>query len=362
MTVKVPFLGGGFGAKVYVKAEALAAALALLVRRPVKIALTMEEQFYTITKHATTFRIKSGITKDGRIVARECDVYWNGGAYADIGPRVAQKSGFTAAGPYDIENVRIDSYEVYTNRPPAGALRGFGIPQLVWAYECHTDLLAREIGMDPLEFRRKNILADGRPQATGTIMQDAAIGKVLDAVAERMNWQRAVRPRHRNAPSRARARHRLQGVDLAHHVGRHRQCQRRRQRRALHQHDRHGAGLRHRDGADRRRNARHQDRGREGDPRQHRCRALRHGHARFALDLPHGQRGEARRRRRARQARRARRRSRPSRRHQLRVQRDLQETLRHAGRQRHRHRHVHSVLQADRLQDRPVRQRHARSG
>ena len=110
-------------------------------------------------------------------------VYWNGGAYADIGPRVAQKSGFTAAGPYDIENVRIDSYEVYTNRPPAGALRGFGIPQLVWAYECHTDLLAREIGMDPLEFRRKNILADGRPQATGTIMQDAAIGKVLDAIA-----------------------------------------------------------------------------------------------------------------------------------------------------------------------------------
>ena len=64
-----------------------------------KIALTMEEQFYTITKHATTFRIKSGITKDGRVVARECDVYWNGGAYADIGPRVAQKSGFTAAGP-----------------------------------------------------------------------------------------------------------------------------------------------------------------------------------------------------------------------------------------------------------------------
>ena len=188
VSVKVPFLGGGFGAKVYVKSEALAAALALLARRPVKIALTMEEQFYTITKHATTFRIKSGITKDGRVVARECDVYWNGGAYADIGPRVAQKSGFTAAGPYDIENVRIDSYEVYTNRPPAGALRGFGIPQLVWAYECHTDLLAREIGMDPLEFRRKNILVDGRPHATGTIMQDAAIGKVLDAVAERMNW------------------------------------------------------------------------------------------------------------------------------------------------------------------------------
>jgi CO/xanthine dehydrogenase Mo-binding subunit len=188
VSVRVPFLGGGYGAKVYVKMEPLAVAAALIVRRPVKIALTMEEQFYTISKHATTFRIKSGVMKDGKVVARACDVWWNGGAYADIGPRVAQKSGFTAAGPYDIENVRIDSAEVYTNRPPAGALRGFGVPQLVWAYESHTDLIAREIGMDPVEFRRRNILRDGRPQATGTIMKDAAIDKVLERLAERMNW------------------------------------------------------------------------------------------------------------------------------------------------------------------------------
>ena len=188
VSVRVPFLGGGYGAKVYVKMEALAAALALLVKRPVKIALTMEEQFYTISKHATTFRIKSGVSKDGRVVARRCDVWWNGGAYADIGPRVAQKTGFTAAGPYDIEHVRIDSTEVYTNRPPAGALRGFGVPQLVWAYESHTDMIARAIGIDPVEFRRRNILRDGRPQATGTAMKDAAIDKVLERLAERMNW------------------------------------------------------------------------------------------------------------------------------------------------------------------------------
>ncbi len=186
--VKVPHLGGGFGAKVYVKLEALVTALALLTRRPVKIALSMEEQFYTITKHATTLRIKSGVAKDGRITARDCEVWWNGGAYADIGPRVTQKSGFTAAGPYDIDNVKIDSYALYTNLPPAGALRGFGIPQLVWAYECHTDMIARALKMDPLEFRRKNILRDGRPQATGTIMRDAAIEKVLERVAARMDW------------------------------------------------------------------------------------------------------------------------------------------------------------------------------
>jgi CO/xanthine dehydrogenase Mo-binding subunit len=186
--VKVPYLGGGFGAKLYIKLEALVAALALLVQKPVKLSLSMEEQFYTITKHATTFRIKSAVTKDGRVTGRSCEVFWNGGAYADIGPRVTQKSGFTAPGPYDIDNVAIDSYSLYTNRPPAGALRGFGIPQLVWAYESHTDLIARELGIDPLEFRRKNILREGRPQATGTKMRDAAIDLVLEKIAERMNW------------------------------------------------------------------------------------------------------------------------------------------------------------------------------
>ena len=186
--VKAAFLGGGFGAKVYIKLEALVAALARLVRRPVKIALTMEEQFYHITKHPTTFRIKSGVDKDGRLMARSCEVYWNGGAYADIGPRVTQKSGFTAAGPYDIENVSIDSYALYTNRTPAGALRGFGVPQLVWGYESHTDLIARELGMDPVAFRRKNILRNGRPQASGTVLQDAAIAEVLEALVARIGW------------------------------------------------------------------------------------------------------------------------------------------------------------------------------
>jgi len=186
--VRVPFLGGGFGAKVYIKTEALAAALALLANRPIKYAQTMEEQFYTISKHPSTFRIKSGIDGSGKILARECEVWWNGGAYADIGPRVTQKSGFTAAGPYDIENVSIDSYALYTNRPPAGALRGFGIPQLVWAYESHTDLIARELGVDPMAFRRQNILKNGRHQAVGTTLVDTEIDGVLAELDRRMNW------------------------------------------------------------------------------------------------------------------------------------------------------------------------------
>jgi len=186
--VKVPYLGGGFGGKLYIKLEALATALSMIARRPVKVAVTMEEQFYTITRHPSTFRIKSAVDKTGRITARKCEVYWNGGAYADVGPRVTQKSGFTASGPYDIDNVWIDSYALYTNLPPAGALRGFGVPQLVWAYERHTDMIARELKLDPLEFRRKNILREGRLHATGTIAKDVKLEAALERVAERLSW------------------------------------------------------------------------------------------------------------------------------------------------------------------------------
>ena len=188
--VKTRLLGGGFGAKLYIKLEALAVALALIARRPVRVALTMEEQFYTTTKHATTFRIRSAVDGSGRITGRHCEVYWNGGAYADIGPRVTQKSGFTAGGPYDIANLNIDSYQVYTNLPPAGAFRGFGITQVVWGYECQADLIARALKMDPIEFRRRNLLENGRPHATGTVMKDAALSLVLSKVAERIEWDK----------------------------------------------------------------------------------------------------------------------------------------------------------------------------
>jgi CO/xanthine dehydrogenase Mo-binding subunit len=186
--IKVPYLGGGYGGKLYIKLEALVTACSMIARRPVKIALTMEEQFYQITKHPATVRIKSGVDKTGRITARKCEVYWNGGAYADIGPRVTHKSGFTAAGPYDIENIWIDSFAMYTNMTPAGALRGFGMPQLTFAYESHTDMIARALKIDPVAFRRQNVLHNGQPQATGTILKDAALEAVLEHVTDRMRW------------------------------------------------------------------------------------------------------------------------------------------------------------------------------
>jgi CO/xanthine dehydrogenase Mo-binding subunit len=186
--VKVPYLGSGYGGKLYIKLEALALALSMIARKPVKVAATFEEMFYQITRHPCTFRIRSGVDTSGRIVARKCEVFWNGGAYADIGPRVTQKAGLTASGPYDIEHVAIDSYALYTNVTPAGALRGFGVPQLVWAYESHMDMMARKLELDPVEFRRLNLMREGRPHATGQMIENAPLERILDKVLEHMNW------------------------------------------------------------------------------------------------------------------------------------------------------------------------------
>src|SRR5262249_30887262 len=87
-------------------------------------------------------------------------------------------------------NVWIDSYALYTNQPPSGALRGFGIPQLVWAYESHTDMIARALKLDPLEFRRKNLVREGRPHATGQIIENAKHEAALERGAEGWNWKR----------------------------------------------------------------------------------------------------------------------------------------------------------------------------
>jgi CO/xanthine dehydrogenase Mo-binding subunit len=183
--VQVPYLGGGFGAKMYVKTEAIAACAARACGRPVRFALSMDEMFVTDTKHAARIRLRTGVSRDGRLLARTCEIHWDTGAYAEIGPRIAQKTAYTASGPYRIPHVWIDSYCVYTNKPPAGAFRGFGIPQLIWAYESQMDLIARRLGMDPFEIRRRNALRDGDEHATGQVMQDFGYLQCLDALERR---------------------------------------------------------------------------------------------------------------------------------------------------------------------------------
>jgi CO/xanthine dehydrogenase Mo-binding subunit len=187
--VIVPYLGGGYGGKVYPKIEPITVALALRAGRPVRVVLSREEVFYTITKHAAVIRMKTGVKKDGTLVARECEIHLDTGAYAEIGPRVAKKSGYTAAGPYRIPNLKIDSYSVYTNKPPAGAFRGFGVSQSAWAVESQMDIIAAALKIDPLEIRRKNGYEEGDKFVTEETLRSVGFKECLDEVAKSIGWK-----------------------------------------------------------------------------------------------------------------------------------------------------------------------------
>jgi CO/xanthine dehydrogenase Mo-binding subunit len=187
--VIVPYLGGGYGGKVYPKVEPITVALAQKAGRPVRIVLTREEVFYTITKHAGVIRMKTGVKNDGTLVARECEIHLDTGAYAEIGPRVAKKSGYTAAGPYRIPHLKIDSYSVYTNKPPAGAFRGFGVSQSAWAVESQMDMIAAALKIDPLEIRKKNGYDEGDKFVTDETLRAIGLKECLDEVAKSIGWE-----------------------------------------------------------------------------------------------------------------------------------------------------------------------------
>jgi CO/xanthine dehydrogenase Mo-binding subunit len=186
--VIVPYLGGGYGGKVYPKVEPITVALAQKAGRPVRVVLSREEVFYTITKHAAVIRMKTGVKKDGTLTARECEIHLDTGAYAEIGPRVAKKSGYTAAGPYRIPNLKIDSYSVYTNKPPAGAFRGFGVSQSAWAVESQMDIIAAALKMDPLELRKQNGYNEGDKFVTDETLHAVGLKECLDEVARSIGW------------------------------------------------------------------------------------------------------------------------------------------------------------------------------
>lgn len=186
--VIVPPLGGGYGAKTYAKFEPVTAALAWKAGRPVKLVLSREEEFFSITKHAARIHMRTGVMNDGRLVARDVQVHFNAGAYADISPRLIKNGGYSCVGPYDIPHVRVDSYAVYTNRPPAGAYRGYGVSQAAWAYESQMDEIADLLGVDPVELRRRNLLKDGSTFATGEVMHEARWEELLDRSAAAIGW------------------------------------------------------------------------------------------------------------------------------------------------------------------------------
>lgn len=177
-------VGGAYGAKTYPRLEPLVAAMSWKAGgRPVRVALRPSEEFYTISRHASTVHLRTGVKRDGTLVARQVRILWGAGAYADISPRLIKNGGYSAAGPYRIPNVHIDSYAVYTNTTPAGGFRGYGVPQVAWAYESQMDEIAAGLGIDPLELRQRNLVRDGDAFATGQVMEDMHLDRMLDTVA-----------------------------------------------------------------------------------------------------------------------------------------------------------------------------------
>lgn len=191
-----PYLGGNFGAKGGLKAEAVAIALAWVLRgHPIKVVYDREEEFTSsLVRHASVTRIKTGVRRDGRIVARQVTTYWDTGAYAEKGPTVSRLGGMSAAGPYDIPHVSLDGYAVYTNKPVAGAFRGYGGPQTAWAYESQMDLIAERLGIDPLEIRLRNVYRDGSIHPGGQRLSSVSLSACLTKVAERLEWGKPAGP------------------------------------------------------------------------------------------------------------------------------------------------------------------------
>jgi CO/xanthine dehydrogenase Mo-binding subunit len=202
--VIVPTLGGGYGSKGYPKIEPLTAVLSYFARRPVRLHLTREEEFLTITKHGVRIELRTGLSADGQILAKQARCLFNTGAYADIGPRLVKNGGFGVGGPYNIPNFWVDSYAIYTNIVPAGAFRGYGINQAAWAYETQLDMIAERLGIDPLELRVRNLLVDGEADMVGAPVHDARFRELLDHAATWIGWDPGERPERRGSRVRAK--------------------------------------------------------------------------------------------------------------------------------------------------------------
>ena len=181
-------MGGSFGAKTFVRLEAIVAALARKSGRPVKAVLGRAEEFQTLNRHPAIVRVKLGATADGTFVAARIWCWADTGAYADCGPGVVQKMGFAAPGPYRIADVWVDADCVYTHLPPNGAFRGYGQMQSTFARELAIDVLADRLGIDPLELRLRNVIRDGDTYATGERLHDCMYGECLEAAARAVRW------------------------------------------------------------------------------------------------------------------------------------------------------------------------------
>ena len=178
-------LGGGFGAKLRLALEAFPALLAMKTNRPVKLVNTREETF-TLNgpRLETNIYLKTGVTRDGKITAREARSIFDVGAYLGAGPNSCVGHGL---GAYDIPNFRLRSYGVYTNKVYVGSYRASGVADMTFAVESHMDVIAHRLGLDPLEFRRLNALKEGDVSVSGARIPRHGLAEVMDALQEKMS-------------------------------------------------------------------------------------------------------------------------------------------------------------------------------
>jgi len=185
-------MGGGFGGKEDVMGQIHSAMLANVTQRPVKLLFDRHESLLVHPKrHATQIRVKMGAKKDGRLVAVDTELYGDTGAYASLGEKVMTRATTHAAGPYDVPNVRADCYAMYTNNPPAGAFRGFGVTQSAFAVESMMDMLAEKLNIERVKLRRMNALHVDSITNTGQLLRESVgltecIDKV-DAAMRKLN-------------------------------------------------------------------------------------------------------------------------------------------------------------------------------
>jgi xanthine dehydrogenase molybdenum-binding subunit len=186
--VVATLMGGGFGGKEDIAGQIHVALLAEATQRPVKMLYSRQESLLVHPKrHATVMRIRTGATHAGKLTAVEALLYGDGGAYASLSEKVLTRATTHATGPYDVPNVTVNCFAVYTNNAPCGAFRGFGVTQSCFAVESNMDMLAEKLGLDPVEFRRMNALDVGSVTSTGQVMRESVgLNECIDKVDDDM--------------------------------------------------------------------------------------------------------------------------------------------------------------------------------
>ncbi len=182
----VPLLGGGFGSKCDFHYEAHVAALARAAGRPVKLVFSREEEFIAPDhrREGMVIELETGARRDGTLVARRGRLVLDGGAYCGEGGFFAQLAAMHACGPYAIEHVGIGSTLVYTNNQPSGSIRAPTAPQVCWALEQHMDELAEALGLDPVELRRRTLVAEGDEGPTRQVFGPISMKETLERAVE----------------------------------------------------------------------------------------------------------------------------------------------------------------------------------